>query len=575
MKRVLGYLKGYKLESILGPLFKLLEASFELMVPLVVASIIDIGIRNMDRQYIISRGAILVILGLIGLTCAATAQFFAAKAAVGFGTKLRQALFDHLQNLSVAAYDRIGASTLITRITSDVNQVQTGVNMVLRLFLRAPVIVIGAMVMAFTIDVKAALIFVVLIPLLSIVVGVILRIGIPLFAWIQGRLEGVMKRARENLTGVRVLRAFRREQDEEMHFASESDGLMKLQIFTGRITGLLNPLTLVMVNVFVIILLYHGSGRVAAGVLTLGAVVALVNYMSQILIELIKVANLIITITRSFASGQRLAAVFALEEDQECQGDGYLCHSERSEESILPFITFQKVSFKYPGTAENALHDISFTVKKGETIGIIGGTGAGKSTLVNLLPRFYDTDNGTIIFAGRDLRDISPAEARANIGMVMQKAVLFKGTIRDNLKWGKEDVTDADIWEALRIAQAEEFVRDKEGGLDALVEQEGRNFSGGQKQRLTIARALVRKPPILIFDDSTSELDYMTESAFRQELKNISWPVTTFIISQRAGSVRHADQIIVLEEGQMIGCGKHEELVEACEVYKEIYEVCL
>lgn len=582
MKRILRYLKPYKVESILGPSFKLLEASFELLVPLIVAAIIDLGIAKGDRAFIVNRSLVLLVLGFVGMICAVTAQYFAAKAAVGLGTKLRQALFDHIQGFSLSVSDKIQSAALITRITADVNQVQAGANHVLRLFLRSPFIVFGAMVMAFTIDKQAALIFVVLIPVLALVVGGILVVGIPLFVKVGNCLELVVRRVRENLTGVRVLRAFRHECKEEEGFAADSEGLLKLQLFTGRITGLLNPLTLVIVNIFIIVLLYQGAGQVRAGVLTLGAVVALLNYMSQILVELIKLANLFINAARSFASGKRIIAVFDIEaEDRKMNakaavGDGGLTTVSASfphmapSDSALPLLIFDNVSFKYPDAADNALDEISFTVNRGETIGIIGGTGAGKTTLINLLSRFYDVTDGYIYYEGVDLQQIESEDIRKQLGLALQKAILFKGTVRENLHWAKPDATDSEIWEALNIAQASDFIRDMDGQLDAMVGQEGRNLSGGQKQRLSIARALIRKPPVLIIDDSTSALDFLTEAALIDALKKISFPVTTFIISQRAGSVRHADRIIVLEDGRMVGCGNHDGLMKECAVYQEI-----
>jgi ABC-type multidrug transport system fused ATPase/permease subunit len=547
-----------------------MEASFELLVPLVVASIIDVGIAGGNRSHIIKCGLILVALALIGLSCAVTAQFFCAKAAAVFGTKLRQALFEHIQKLSPAVHERIGSATLITRLTSDVIQAQTGVNKVLRLFLRSPFIVIGAAVMAFTVDVEASLVFVVLLVLLSLVVGALLKITIPLFVRIQASLDVVLKRVRENLGGVRVLRAFRREEAEQQAFVAESGRLMQLQIFTGRITGLLNPLTLVIVNLCIIVLLWQGALRVSTGILTQGAVVALVNYMSQILIELIKLANLIVTVTRALASGERLAEVLELPVGEKISvSTSGLLRSARNDDN-LPYLAFTNVSFRYPGATEDALRDISFSVNKGETIGIVGGTGAGKTSLVHLLTRFYDLTGGSISWDGHDLSQLPPEVARAQIGIAMQKAVLVKGTIRNNLRWGKEDATDEEMWEALRIAAADDFVRAKEGQLDAMIEQEGRNLSGGQKQRLSIARALLRQAPLLILDDSASELDYLTEAFLRKELAKLAWPTATFIISQRAGSVRYADQILVLDDGKLVGCGKHEDLMKECEVYCEI-----
>ncbi len=574
MKSLLVYLKDYKKESALGPLFKLLEASFELMVPLIVAGIVDVGLVNADKKYIIGRCLLLAALGLIGLLCSVTAQFFAAKAAVGFATKLRRSLFAHIQSLSFGEMDRVGTSTLITRMTVDVNQVQSGVNMVLRLFLRSPFIVFGAMIMAFTVDARAAFIFVVLIPALSVVVFAITATSIPLFQKVQAGLDKIMRITRENLTGVRVIRAFRREEAEKQEFYQDSSALLHMQTFTGRITGLMNPLTIVIVNICIIVLLHTGAVRVEAGVLTQGAVIALVNYMSQILVELVKLANLIITITKAFASGNRVAAVLAIRSDEEADTTPSRCPSGSEQETgnRRSYLEFNHVYFRYPEAGEEALSDIDFRVKRGETIGIIGGTGSGKSSLVHLLPRFYEVERGNIYLDGKDLRTMPVKALRDQIGMVMQKAVLFQGTIRENLRWGREDATEEELWEALRIAQAEEFVRSKAEGLETKVEQEGRNFSGGQRQRLAIARALVRKPEILILDDSASALDYMTEAALRAGLKESQKNTTVFIVSQRASSVLHADRIIVLDDGKIAGLGTHRELLENCPIYREIYD---
>lgn len=571
MKKLLIFLKDYKKESILGPLFKLLEASFELAVPLVVAAIVDVGIEQNNQRYILSCGFLLAALGLLGLLCSVTAQFFAATAAVGFGCGLRKELFARIQDLSPAAGDRIGPAALMTRITSDVNQVQSGVNMVLRLFLRSPFIVFGAMIMAFTVDRPAAVIFVILIPLLSVMVAVIVLAGIKLFRKLQTKLERVMRITRENLTGVRVIRAFRREEAEKQQFSEESDRLLRLQLLAGRITGLLNPLTFLTVNIGIIALIYTGALRVQAGIITQGAVIALVNYMSQILVELVKMANLIIIVARGFASGGRIAAVLSMADAQSAATMPDLQRVSGSA-SDQPFIAFRQVSFRYPEAGEAALSGINFTVNRGETIGVIGGTGAGKSTLVHLLPRFYEPTGGTILVDGTDLKSLAPAVIRARIGIVMQKAVLFKGTIRDNILMGREEASDEEVWAALRLAQAEGFVREKEGRLAAGVAQEGRNFSGGQRQRLAIARALVRKPEILILDDSASALDYLTESALRKALGESKGKTTTFIVSQRTSSVWHADKILVLDDGRAAGWGSHGELLENCPVYREIYE---
>ncbi len=577
MKSLLVYLKEYKKESLLGPLFKLLEASFELAVPLVVAAVVDQGIKNDDQRFIITHCLLLVALGVIGLICSVSAQFFAAKAAVGFATGIRKALFSHIQGYSFADSDKMGTATLITRMTGDVNQVQSGVNLVLRIFLRSPFIVFGAMVMAFTVDVRAALIFTVLIPVLAVTVFAILLIGIPLFRKIQAGLDRAMRITRENLTGVRVIRAFRREAEEKTLFQESIDALMNMQVATGRITGLLNPLSMVIVNIAIIILLNTGAGRVADGVLTQGAVIALVNYMSQILVELVKLANLIITMTKSFASGSRIEAVFAINSDRQTE-DELPLQPENEEDgeqqgSNVPeyHIQFSDVTFRYADAGEEVLYDINFTASKGDTIGIIGGTGSGKSSLIHLLPRFYEAEKGTIAINGQDIRTLPVKALRNRIGIVMQEAVLFKGTIRNNLLWGKENATDDELWEALRIAQADEFVGNKEGVLDAKVEQEGRNFSGGQRQRLNIARALVRRPEILILDDSASALDYLTEAKLRTAVREACRDTTVLIVSQRASSVMHADKILVLDDGRIVGTGSHQELLNSCQIYQEIY----
>ena len=501
------YLGEYKKESILGPLFKLLEASFELIVPLVVASIIDKGIAGADKGYIVKMSLFMVLLGIVGLISAVTAQYFAAKAAVGFSTRLRHELFSHIQKFSFSEIDNVGTSTMITRMTSDINQVQSGVNMVLRLFLRSPFIVFGAMIMAFTIDVKAALVFVVVIPVLSLVVFGIMAVSIPLYKKVQTGLDRVLGITRENLTGARVIRAFNKEQDEIEEFDRAHENLTGLQLLVGRITGLMNPLTYIVINVGIIVLIYVGAVRVDTGIITQGEVVALVNYMSQILVELIKLANLIITVTKAMACGNRVQAVMDMESGMD---DGI---KDMSSEAGPYAVEFENVGLIYKGASEEALSDITFTAKKGETIGIIGGTGSGKSSVVNMIPRFYDATSGEIRINGTDIKEYRLDELRQSIGIVMQKAVLFKGTIRDNMKWGNEEATDEDIWEALDIAQASEFVKGKDGKLDTVVEQGGKNFSGGQRQRLTIARAIVRKPDILILDDSSSALDYATEES--------------------------------------------------------------
>lgn len=566
MKRLLVYLKDYKKESILGPLFKLLEASFELIVPLVVASMIDVGIAGDDKSYIIKMCLIMAALGLIGLICSVTAQFFAAKAAVGFATRLRHGLFAHIQSLSFSQMDREGTSTLITRMTSDINQVQSGVNLVLRLFLRSPFIVFGAMIMAFTVDVKAALVFVVVIPVLSVIVFGIMLISIPLFKKVQARLDQVLGITRENLSGVRVIRAFGEEEHEIQKFDEGTDALKHMQMVAARFSALMNPLTYVVVNGGLIVLIYVGAVRVETGLLTSGQVVALVNYMSQILVELVKLANLIITVTKAVACGNRIQSILEIPAGME---QGFV--TDKEENGTMGTVEFEHVSLRYYEGGEEALTDIHFKANKGDVIGVIGGTGSGKSSLVNLIPRFYDVEKGSVKVDGRDVREYSLGELRDKIGMVLQKAVLFHGTIRDNLKWGNEEASDDELWEALRIAQAEEFVLKKEKQLDEMIEQEGRNLSGGQKQRLSIARALVKKPEILILDDSASALDYATDAALRKALKEMPGETTVFIVSQRASSLMHADTIIVLDDGDVAGMGTHEELLKNCEVYQEIY----
>ena len=577
MKKLLIYLKDYKKETVLGPLFKLLEASFELIVPLVVASMIDVGIGNQDKGYIVRMCLILAALGLIGLVCAVTAQFFAAKAAVGFATKLRHGLFAHIQSLSFSQMDKEGTSTLITRMTSDINQVQSGVNLVLRLFLRSPFIVFGAMIMAFTVDTKAALVFVVVIPALSVIVFGIMLISIPLFKKVQEGLDRLLGITRENLTGVRVIRAFGTEDNEIEKFDVQTDALKKMQEFTGKISALMNPLTYVVVNGGLIALIYMGAFRVEAGILSQGQVVALVNYMSQILVELVKLASLIITVTKAVACGNRIQSIFEIPAGMDngkiaLENVENMAKAGSKEEKAGVCVEFDHVCMRYHAGGEEALTDIHFTVNKGDTVGIIGGTGSGKSTLVNLIPRFYDVEKGSVKVDGKDVREYTITDLRDKIGMVMQKAVLFKGTIRENLLWGNENATDEELWQALKTAQAEEFVLKKEKQLDEMVEQEGRNLSGGQKQRLSIARALVKNPEILILDDSASALDYATDAALRKSLKEMPENTTVFIVAQRASSLMHADLIIVLDDGDMVGMGTHEELLKSCEIYQEIYD---
>ncbi len=568
MKKLLVYLKDYKKESVLGPLFKLLEASFELIVPLVIAAIIDTGVANGDRGYVMKMCMVLVLLAVIGLTCSITAQYFAAKAAVGFSTKLRHALFEHIQTLSFSEMDTVGTSTLITRMTSDINQVQNGVNLVLRLFLRSPFIVFGAMIMAFTVDVKAALVFVVTIPLLSVVVFGVMLVSIPLYKRVQNALDKVLGITRENLTGSRVIRAFNKEQDEMAHFNESNDALTKVQLYVGKISALMNPLTYVIINGAIVVLVWAGALRVDNGYITQGAVVALINYMSQILVELIKLANLIININKSIACGNRIESIFELQSSIKEPETTKTLPKEGGEVSE---VEFSHVCLTYAQAGEESLTDIDFTVKKGETIGVIGGTGSGKSSVVNLIPRFYDATKGSVKVEGRDVREYTLEDLRSRIGMVLQKAVLFKGTIRENMRWGNENATDEEIMQALEIAQAKEFVDKKEGGLDFLVEQGGKNLSGGQRQRLTIARAIVKKPDILILDDSASALDFATDAKLRMAIRDMENRATVFIVSQRAASIMYADKIIVLDDGQVVGMGTHEELLAGCEVYQEIY----
>lgn len=575
MKKLLVYLKDYKKESVLGPLFKLLEATFELIVPLVMAAIIDTGVATGDKSYIMKMCMVLVLLAVIGLTCSITAQYFAAKAAVGFATKLRHALFAHIERLSFTEMDTVGTATLITRMTSDVNQVQNGVNLVLRLFLRSPFIVFGAMVMAFTIDVKAALVFVVTIPLLSIIVFGIMLISIPLYKKVQSALDKVLGITRENLTGSRVIRAFNKEDDEKVHFNENNDLLTRAQIYVGKISALMNPLTYVIINGAIVVLVWTGAVRVDNGYITQGEVVALINYMSQILVELVKLANLIININKSIACGNRIQSIFEMQPSI-TDGSGQKVDkvrtdtADRSEEAEYA-VEFSHVGLTYAGAGDESLTDIDFKVKKGETIGIIGGTGSGKSSVVNLIPRFYDVTSGFIKVDGKDVKDYPLEELRGKIGTVLQKAVLFHGTICENLKWGNPDATEEDLNRAITVAQAKEFVDNKEGRLDFEIEQGGKNLSGGQRQRLTIARAVVKKPEILILDDSASALDFATDAALRKAIREMEGETTVFIVSQRAASIQHADRIVVLDDGKIVGLGTSEELLESCEVYQEIY----
>ena len=575
MKKLLIYLKDYKKETILGPLFKLLEASFELIVPLVVAAIIDVGIGSGDKNYILKMCGVMVLLGVVGLVSSITAQYFAAKAATGFATKLRHSLFEHIQRLSFSEIDRIGTATMITRMTSDINQLQSGVNMVLRLFLRSPFIVFGAMIMAFTIDVKAALVFVVTIPLLSFVVFGIMAISIPLYRKVQAGLDKILGITRENLTGVRVIRAFGKEASEISEFHGQNEGFTLRQMKVGKISALMNPVTYIIINLGIIVLVWVGAIRVNQGDITQGEVVALYNYMSQILVELIKLANLIVTITKALACAGRIENVLEMESSiRENINSVSKTSKDIGKEEIRKDavkVEFAHVGMTYQGAGAEALSDISFTVKKGETIGIIGGTGSGKTSLVHLIPRFYDVSQGKVLVDGKDVRDYSLKELRQKVGIVMQKSVLFKGSIRENICWGKEDATEQEIWEALEIAQAKEIVDNKPEGLETQVSQGAKNLSGGQKQRLSIARAVVKKPEILILDDSASALDYATDARLRQAIAGLKNIMTVFIVSQRASSIMHADKIIVLDDGKIVGMGTHEELKQNCEVYQEIY----
>ncbi|HJC22548.1 MAG TPA: ABC transporter ATP-binding protein/permease [Candidatus Eisenbergiella merdavium] len=601
MKKLLIYLKDYKKETVLAPLFKLLEASFELFVPLVMAAIIDNGIANGDMGYIGRMCLVLIALGIIGLTCSITAQYFAAKAAVGFAAQMKKALFSHIQSLSFTEMDTVGTSTLITRMTSDANQVQNGVNMVLRLFLRSPFIVFGAMIMAFTIDIKSALVFVAAIPLLSLVVFGIMVVTTPMYRRVQGGLDAVMGITRENLTGVRVLRAFNKEESELARFEEANGALAQMQKAVARLSALMNPVTYIIINGAVIALVWTGAWQVENGVITQGEVVALVNYMSQILVELIKLANLIVTITKAIACGNRIQSIFemqtSLSDPQEAGGTPAAGAAQTAGEAqiagaaptadtaqtaggaptagesaqAVPSVSFEHVCLTYKNAGAESLTDIDFKAWPGQTIGVIGGTGSGKSSLVNLIPRFYDVTKGRVLVDGRDVRDYPLSELRGRIGMVLQKAVLFEGTIRENLRWGKEDASDEELYRALDISQAREFVEEKDGGLDARVAQGGKNLSGGQKQRLTIARALVRQPSILVLDDSASALDYATDAKLRRAIRDMEGGPTVFIVSQRAASIRHADQIIVLDDGEVAGIGTHDELLKGCAAYQEIY----
>lgn len=563
MKKLLKYLKGYEKECVLGPLFKLLEATFELFVPLVVARIVDRGIAFGDQGYVVKMCLVLVALGVIGLVMAVSAQYFSAVAAVGFSTRLRHSVLKHILDLSYSQIDRLGTSTMITRMTSDINQVQNGVNLTLRLLLRSPFVVFGAMIMAFTIDFQAALVFVGVIPVLCLIVFGIMLITMPMYRRVQASLDGVTSATRQNLAGVRVLRAFCKEDSEVTAFENSTQGLTGRQLAAGRISALMNPVTYVVINLAVVILVQVGAFKVESGILTQGLVIALYNYMSQILVELIKMANLIITMTKAFACANRVADVLELEPAQ--------ANGSRSAETLEGRVEFRNVTAKYEGAGQPSLEKITFTAQPGQTIGIIGGTGSGKTTLVNLIPRLYDAAEGQVLLDGIAVKEYDMVSLRRIIGVVPQKAVLFKGSIRQNLLWGNETATDDELWAALETAQAREVVKDKEGELDAPVEQGGVNFSGGQRQRLTIARALVRKPRILILDDSASALDYATDARLRMAIRGMENPPTTFLVSQRAASVRFADEILVLDDGVLVGKGTHEALLESCAVYQEIY----
>ena len=576
MKRLLVYIKDYKKECILGPLFKLLESLFDLTVPLVTAAMIDRGIGGRDSGQILRYGGLLILLAVIGLVCAVVAQYYAAKAAVGFAARLRRALFAHIETLSFGEIDQIGTSTLITRMTSDINQLQSGVNMALRLFLRSPFIVFGAMIMSFTYDVKTALIFTGVIPALALVIFGIMGISMPLYRKTQGLLDKVLSSTRENLTGVRVIRAFHREGEEEQEYREKNDTLARAQLFVGRISALTNPVTYVMINGALVLLLWTSGLRIQVGSLTQGQTIALINYLSQILVELIKLANTIVLTNKSLACAGRIAGIFQVKSSLELveqEGNEAGKEEKQAEENTLRGqVIFEDAALCYPGAKEASVEGVRLVAQPGETIGIIGGTGSGKSSLVHLIPRFYDASRGRVLVDGVDVREQELHALRDKIGIVMQKAVLFQGTIRENLLWGNEEASEEDLREALEISQSMEFVEKKEKGMESYVAQGGRNLSGGQRQRLTIARALVRRPEILIFDDSTSALDYATDAKLRAGLGKLDYHPTIFIVSQRTSSIRHADKILVLEDGRVIGMGSHEELLESCEVYREIHE---
>ncbi len=586
MKKLLKYLKDYKKESVLAPLFKMLEASFELFVPLVMAQIIDVGIKNEDAAYIFRMGGILVLLAVVGLTCSLTAQYFAAKAAVGFSTSLRNDLFRHIQTLSYTEQDVVGTATLITRMTSDVNQVQSGLNLTLRLLLRSPFIVLGAMIMSFTVNVKAALAFLVTIPLLCLVVFGIMAISMPLYKKVQQQLDQVTRTTRENLTGVRVIRAFNRQEAETRRFKEENGALVQSQVFVGKISALMNPVTYVIINLSIVAIIWISGKQVNIGVLTQGETVALVNYMSQILVELIKMANLIVSMSKAFACANRISAVMDIEtsivggkyegsglSEESGHGKAEEARKDSSEKNAVksvPCVSFKNVFFRYKNAKEDSLEKIDFEVQPGQTVGIIGGTGSGKTSVVNLIPRFYDVREGQVLVDGTDVREYTLDVLRNKVGVVPQKSVLFKGTLKENMCWGKKDATDEEIYQALDTAQAREFVDQKGQGLSLEIEQNGKNLSGGQRQRLTIARALVKKPEILIMDDSASALDFATDAALRHAIKENTQNMTVFIVSQRVSTIRNADLILVMEDGRLAGLGTHSELVQSCDVYREI-----
>lgn len=577
MKRLLSYMGAYKKESILGPLFKMLEASFELFVPLVVASMVDVGIANRSVSYVVRMGGLLLLLAAIGLTCSLTAQYFAAKAATGTATALRNNLFSHIGTLSYTEIDTIGTSTLITRMTSDINQVQNGINMTLRLLLRSPFVVFGSMIMAFTVDAHTAMIFAVTIPVLCVVVFGIMLVSMPLYQSVQRHLDKVLLTTRENLMGVRVIRAFNRQENEREKFEEENGSLVKMQVFVGKISALLNPVTYVIINIATVAVIWVGATRVDAGIISQGKVIALVNYMAQILVELIKMANLIILISKAVACMRRVDSVFEIkssieEKTYEIKTRGAKSMEDTTEKvsAETAKVEFDHVNFAYADAKSDSITDISFKAMKGQTIGVIGGTGSGKSTLVNLIPRFYDVREGTVLIDGKDVRDLSLTDLRHAIGVVPQRAVLFKGTLRDNMRWGKEDASDEEIWHALDVAQARDFVEAKGEGLDLVIDQGGHNLSGGQRQRLTIARALVRDPQILIMDDSASALDFATDARLRKAIRENTKDMTVFIVSQRATTIRNADTILVLDDGKLAGMGSHKQLLKECDVYREI-----